>query len=170
MIQAEGNHVVNLISCFVYCVCMEKIILLVASPGGHFVQLSLLAEGLSDVEIIAASTYETKPSFMIAKRYEVLPDFSRSTFLRIFRVLSVCREILVRTHPHLVVTTGAAPGLVMVVIAHLLGIKSIWIDSIANSRKLSLSGRIAQKIGIIVLSQWEEVAKQSGVSYEGRLV
>ncbi len=148
----------------------EKKILLVASPGGHFVQLSLLAEGLKGVELTAVSSYEKKPSFMKASGYEVLPDFNRDIFYHIFSIILKCRKILQKTMPDLVVTTGAAPGLVMATIAKLSGIRSLWIDSLANSRKLSLSGRIAKYFGVIVLSQWQEVARQSGVKYEGRII
>lgn len=148
----------------------QKTVLLVASPGGHFVQLSLLAEGLSGVKIVAACTYQKQPSFMLADSYEVLEDFNRDNIYKIFRVILNCRRILKKVQPALVVTTGAAPGLVMVFAARLSGVKAVWIDSIANSRKLSLSGRIAKFIGIKVLSQWQNVADENNVRYEGRVI
>ena len=145
-------------------------LLLIASPGGHFVQLSLLAEGLQDVAIVAVCSYEKKPSFMPALQYEVVPDFNRENVYRVFGVILKCRKILQRVQPDLVVTTGAAPGLVMVLVARLSGIKTVWIDSIANSRKLSFSGRIAKFFGVKVLSQWQHVAEENNVRYEGRVI
>jgi len=148
----------------------RKKVLLVASPGGHFVQLSLLAEGLHNVDIAAACTYQRQPSFMPAGEYEVLPDFNRDNLYKIFNVLFQCKRILQKIQPDLVVTTGAAPGLAMIFVARLLRIETVWIDSIANSQKLSLSGRIAKFIGGRVLSQWQDVADKYNVRYEGRVV
>jgi UDP-N-acetylglucosamine:LPS N-acetylglucosamine transferase len=70
----------------------------------------------------------------------------------------------------LVVSTGALPGVVCILAARLLGKKTLWIDSIANSKKLSLSGKIAKKIAHKTLSQWPEVAAQEGVAYQGRVL
>lgn len=147
-----------------------KKVLLVASPGGHFVQLSLLAECLTDVERLVVGTYESRPSFMPSERYLKVDDFSRDNAYIFFKVLAQGCRILYKEKPDLVVTTGAAPGLVILLLSKFFQINSIWIDSVANTKCLSLSGRIAQKLGAVVMSQWEEVSKQSEVRYEGRLI
>lgn len=149
---------------------MSKKILMVASPGGHFVQLSLLAEGLGCHDIIVASTYSIKPGFMPGSHYENIPDFNRDSFYKVFPALWACLRILRKYQPDLVVSTGAAPGLVMVVAAKIKGVRAVWVDSLANSKKLSLSGTLVKRLGGIVLSQWENVAQEEGVQYKGRVV
>ncbi|WP_338035615.1 hypothetical protein [Billgrantia antri] len=57
-----------------------------------------------------------------------------------------------------VISTGAAPGLLVLFAGWLLGRKTIWVDSIANSRRLSLSGRAACLFATQVLTQWPELA------------
>ncbi len=144
--------------------------MLIASPGGHFVQLSLLAEKFPEECLVIVGTYATKPKFMNGIDYEQVPDFNRNSFYMVFAAFWKSFKIIKKYKPQLVVTTGAAPGLVMLIISRILGIQSVWIDSLANSRKLSLSGNIARKIGGIVLSQWEHVASDSGVLYKGRVI
>ncbi|GLQ75302.1 glycosyltransferase family protein [Vibrio penaeicida] len=149
---------------------MKNKVLLISSPGGHFVQLSLLAEMLDEYDVIVAGTYDKKPSFIVADRYYKVDDFSRDDAYKSVKVLFQCLKLLRKEKPKLVITTGAAPGLVMLFLSKFLGIKSIWIDSVANSQTLSLSGKIAKKLGVQVLSQWEKVAEKCDVNYYGRLI
>ncbi len=145
-------------------------IMLVASPGGHFVELSLVAECLQDMHVMIVSTYEEKPSFMHGDEYFQVSDFSRDNAHMMVKVLGECYRILKNHKPKLIVTTGAAPGLMMAIVGRVFGIKSIWIDSIANSQYISLSGKIAKAFGIKVFSQWENVAKSSNSEYHGKLL
>ncbi|QMV13415.1 glycosyltransferase family protein [Vibrio spartinae] len=149
---------------------MKNKILLVASPGGHFVQLSLLSEKLDCCERIVAGTYDKQPGFMAGERYYQISDFSRDTAYLAIKVVFQCLKILKKERPSLVVTTGAAPGLVMALLSKMSGIKTVWVDSIANSKKLSLSGRLAAKCRIHVISQWREVAESHQVTYQGRVI
>ncbi|MDC0609986.1 UDP-N-acetylglucosamine transferase subunit ALG14 [Vibrio sp.] len=148
---------------------MSKI-LLVASPGGHFVQLSLIAEKMSEHQRIVVGTYDKAPSFMHCEHYHRITDFSRTDAYKALFVSLKAIKILVSEKPELVITTGAAPGLIFAFLAKLLGKKSVWVDSIANSKQLSLSGKIARKLGIKVLSQWKNVAHDNGLQYQGRVI
>lgn len=148
---------------------MSKI-LLVASPGGHFVQLSLIAEKMAGNQRVVVGTYDKAPSFMHCEKYYKIADFSRTDAYKASFVSLSAIKILLSEKPDLVVTTGAAPGLIFAFLAKLLGKKAVWIDSIANSKQLSLSGKLARKFGIKVLSQWKPVAEQNGLEYQGRVI
>lgn len=148
----------------------NKKLLFVASPGGHLVQLGLIAECFDDVERVIVSTYKEKPAFLSGDDYRRVDDFSRDNPHIAFKVFMQCFRILRREHPDLVVTTGAAPGLIMVIVGRLLRVRCVWVDSIANSKKLSLSGRIASKLGVSVISQWKAVAENSNLIYRGRVI
>jgi hypothetical protein len=41
--------------------------------------------------------------------------------------------------PNIILTTGAAPGVLAVIVGKLRGPKNIWVDSIANVERLALS-------------------------------
>lgn len=145
-------------------------ILLVASPGGHFVQMSLVAEGFKDHNIVVASTYPKKPTFMPGDSYEQLPDFSRHSCFRFFPCFYKAVTIIKKHCPDLIITTGAAPGLVMILAAKIFRVKAVWVDSLANSKRLSLSGRLAERMRVDTLTQWPDVAKNAGGRYEGRVI
>ncbi len=67
---------------------------------------------------------------------------------------------MIREKPDVVITTGAAPGLVAVFIAMLMRKRTIWIDSIANVAHLSLSGRIASHFVSRTYTQWQDLATE----------
>jgi UDP-N-acetylglucosamine:LPS N-acetylglucosamine transferase len=62
--------------------------------------------------------------------------------------------IVLKFRPSTIVTTGAAPGVFAVRLGKLLGARTVWIDSIANSEELSLSGRLVRKHVDLCLTQW----------------
>ncbi|WP_299235919.1 hypothetical protein [uncultured Halomonas sp.] len=78
-------------------------------------------------------------------------------------------RIVRRSQPDLVISTGAAPGLLVLFAGFLLGKKTLWVDSIANCRRLSLSGRAAKLFATRVLTQWPDLAT-GRVCYLGRLL
>jgi hypothetical protein len=53
----------------------------------------------------------------------------------------------------------------------LFGAKVIWLDSVANTEKLSMSGRMIRYFADLVLSQWPDVAaKYPNVEYAGEVI
>ena len=66
--------------------------------------------------------------------------------------------IVLKFRPSTIVTTGAAPGVFAVRLGKLLGARTVWIDSIANSEELSLSGRLVRRHVDLCLTQWPHLA------------
>jgi hypothetical protein len=46
----------------------------------------------------------------------------------------------------------------------------MWIDSIANVKQLSSSGKLAGKFADVWLTQWPDLAKESGPRYWGAVL
>ncbi|GLQ07927.1 hypothetical protein GCM10007924_31490 [Sneathiella chinensis] len=70
--------------------------------------------------------------------------------------------ILIRERPHVIVTTGAAPGFFALLLGKILRSRTIWIDSIANAEEMSLSGQKAKSFADLWLTQWEHLSGGSG--------
>lgn len=121
---------------------------------------------------------------MVFLTTELIPAAERKndvTYLRILEsnrnqkskfILSLLQMIwyFIRYRPDIVVTTGASPGLSSVIIGKLFRVKTIWLDSIANSEELSWSGKIAGKFADIWLTQWESLESSNGPLYKGRVL
>lgn len=79
--------------------------------------------------------------------------------------------ILLRYRPALVVTTGALPGLLALLLAkRLLGSATVWIDSVANVDEVSMSGRKARRHADLWLTQWEHLATPDGPGFFGSVI
>lgn len=148
-------------------------IMMVASGGGHLVQLCRLVRAMerdtaADALLVTSGALpEEAPAFA---GVAACTDFSRDDPWRALHTFAEIRRLLRDHRPEFVVTTGAAPGLVAIVAARMRGLRCLWIDSLANPRRLSLSGRLARLAGATVISQWPAVARRHGVGYHGSVL
>ncbi|MFN3685265.1 glucuronosyltransferase [Salinarimonas sp.] len=129
----------------------------VASKGGHWEQMLALREVFDGVEAIYVTTDESARAGVNGV-VEIVGDCSRSDVLSVLRCAWQSLELFLRYRPRTVVSTGAAPGLIMLFWARLFGARTIWIDSVANVEKLSMSGRIASYFVHHCFTQWPHVA------------
>jgi UDP-N-acetylglucosamine:LPS N-acetylglucosamine transferase len=146
-----------------------KKILFISSPGGHWVQLLKIAEGTasSDHEVAISSTYK---EFYSGFKYYNINDFNRNNLIYgIIKILPKLYFILKDFSPDLVVTTGAAPGLIASVFFRVFKVKVIWVDSLANSEEISMSGKIASITCNTVLTQWKNLETKN-IKYKGRVL
>ena len=147
-------------------------ICLAASSGGHLTQLLKIAECWRDYETFCVTT-----SKLVAQRLSeygkvyVIGECNHLQPYRVTRVLFCCLRIVSRERPDVVISTGAAGGCMMCFLGKLFAAKVIWIDSIANTKKLSMSGWMIRPFADLILSQWPDVAeKYPNVEYVGEVI
>jgi len=147
-------------------------ICLAASSGGHLTQLLKLSESWRgyDIFFMTTTTVVREKLSRFGKVY-IVGECNRRHPIRVLLVLSRCIKIVFRERPGVVISTGAAVGCLVSFLAKILGAKIIWIDSITNVEKMSLSGRMVKHIADLVLVQWIElVDKYSNVEYVGKVI
>lgn len=131
----------------------------VASIGGHWVQLLRIAKALEkEFDVVYMSTHEKCATMVEGRVYYSMNDFSRWDFYKMFPELLHSIYIICKEKPSIAITTGAAPGLVCLFAAKICGIRTVWIDSIANVEHISFSGRIASKFASRIYTQWPSLA------------
>ena len=147
-----------------------------ASAGGHTNQLLSLLEhvgGWPEPPSFYVTTLDILATTYAARggRTYVLGECDRRKLLAIPGVIWRSMRYAWRERPDVVVTTGSMPLMVFCLWAKLFGAKVVWIDSIANTGRLSMSGNIARRFADLCLTQWPEVAQRSkGVEYVGQLI
>ncbi len=137
---------------------VRKKVLAVASSGGHWQQLLRLEELFDSYDCSFVSTRSDYRTTVLGSRFFTVADVNR---WRKWRIPFACIQmfcIMLRVRPDVVISTGALPGLIAVILGRVFGARCIWLDSIANSEELSLSGRIAGKFAQLWLTQWEHLA------------
>lgn len=144
-----------------------KKVLAVASGGGHWKQLMLLKPAFEGHKVKFVTTIEGLAAESDITDYVVVKDSNQNEKLALLYSLFQMFLTVIKFRPNVVITTGAAPGVLAILVGRLIGAKTIWVDSIANSEELSLGGNISRKISCIVLSQWEHLASESPIQYQG---
>lgn len=130
----------------------------------------LLRPGFETFDVTYATTNPLLPARDGIDAVEVLPDCNRDQPIRSLRSLLASFGLIWRTRPHVVLTTGALPGLFCLIFARLLGARTVWVDSIANWDEPSLSGRLARPFASLWLTQWPHLANNRSMLYRGALL
>lgn len=147
-----------------------KRIVAIASAGGHFNQLMLLRPGYAHHDVTYLTTLPGLAAQFGALPAHQIPDCNADTPVRALGAgLAIFWRIL-RLRPHVVISTGALPGVMALAAGRVLGAHTIWVDSVANAEELSASGRLARRFVHLTLSQWPEVAEAAGVAHEGSIL
>jgi UDP-N-acetylglucosamine:LPS N-acetylglucosamine transferase len=145
---------------------------LVASAGGHLNQLLRLADSWKDHEtfFIATSSVVSEKLKKFGKVY-IVQECNRKNPLLLLKLFIQSLLIVLREKSKVVISTGAAAGCIECFLCKIIGAKVIWIDSITNVEKLSLSGTMVRYIADMFFVQWPELTqKYKKVMYVGTIV
>ena len=145
-------------------------LLAIASAGGHWEQMMLVRAAFSDVQVLYLTTMAGLPERFDALPARTIADCDRQKkFAIMTSAVGIARHFLYY-RPDVVFTTGALPGLIAIIFGRIIGSHTIWLDSLANADKLSMSGRWAKRFAHECLSQWEHVAEVEGVEFVGNVL
>ena len=145
-------------------------VLAIASSGGHWIQLQRLMPAFNSQKIIFVSTHEGYRKQVAENDFYSVSDGSRWQKLKLIEMGFEVGRIIFLEKPDVIISTGAAPGLMAIIWGWLLCKKSIWIDSIANVDRISMSGRIAKKFCTLHLTQWEHLADNKTTFFKGTVI
>lgn len=146
-----------------------------ASAGGHMNELLKLLEAsrswpqppafyVTTLEALAEKVAQLGPVYIIG-------ECNRQHPLKALGVLTRSVKVVLKERPDVVITTGSLPLAMVCLSAKLFGAKIVWIDSIANIERFSLSGRMMLPFADLFLTQWPELAQRhKNVEYAGAIV
>ena len=142
---------------------MSKKVLVVASGGGHWIQMRRLQPAFDGLEVVFASVHSAYAEEVPGNRFYTIRDVTRWDRIGLAMLIAQLALILLRERPQVVVTTGSAPGMIALALAKcLLRSRTMWIDSIANCEQISLSGMRAKRFCDVWLTQWPHLQKAGG--------
>ncbi|GAA4329034.1 oligosaccharide biosynthesis protein Alg14 [Flaviaesturariibacter amylovorans] len=147
----------------------KKKIAAVASGGGHWIELVRLRPLLDKHDVEYFSTNKGFAATVEGKPFHLVPEVSRWNKGRVIPVMWQMARILRRIRPSVVISTGAAPGLLGLLVGKMLGARTIWIESVCHAEKISLSGRMALRFCDRVYTQWPHLAGGK-VIYQGTVL
>jgi hypothetical protein len=152
---------------------MKKLkICVVASPGGHLTQVLRISRAWKQYSAFYVSTSQTVASSLTKRgRYYIIEESGRGHFFSTFKCLVQCIRIIIREKPNVIISGGSGCGSFLCVIGKLFGAKAVWLDSIANVDKMSLSGMVTRPFVDLCIVQWpKHVEKYKNVEYWGKVI
>jgi hypothetical protein len=121
-------------------------------------------------DVAYVTTLESYRAETASARFYVVRDANFHRKLALAWMALHVALIVLWERPHLVISTGAAPGYFGLRVASLIGSRTIWVDSIANAEQLSLSGRRVGRYADLWLTQWPHLAGPEGPFFEGAVL
>ena len=147
-------------------------ICLVASAGGHLTQLRKVANAWTGYSTFwITSKNVVRRTLNGDGKVYVVGECNREHLGRVVLVFFRCLRAIFTEKPDVVISTGAAPGCIAVFLGKLRGAKVVWLDSITNVDRLSLSGWMVRPFADLFLVQWPELTtKYRRVEYVGEVI
>lgn len=143
-----------------------KKVLFIASTGGHLSELMQLKRIYDkyDYHII---TEKTESTVGLKNKYKNKIDYlifgtKDHVFSYIFKFIGNCLKsfyLFLKIRPEYIVTTGTHTAVPISYIGKIFGSKIIFIETFANSKTRTLSGKMIYPITDLFIVQWEEMLK-----------
>ena len=147
----------------------ERRVLVVSSGGGHWVEALRLRPAFEGCEVAWASVEAFLAADVTPERFHRVLDVTRWNKVRWLVTVGQLIRVLHRERPNVIVSTGALPGFLCVLLGRVLGIRTVWLDSFANVEQLSMSGQLAGRVVDLWLTQWPHLAVEGGPEFRGKV-
>ena len=141
-----------------------KRVLFISSTGGHFSELLQLKSLFKKYDsYIVTEKDKTNENFKgeYGDRLYFLPYGTRSKmFSYVFKYFYLCLKtiyLFFKIRPKYIVTTGTHTAVPMCYLGKIFGCKIIFIETFANSKSKTLSGRMIYPIANLFIVQWKEM-------------
>ena len=147
-------------------------VLFVASTGGHLSELHDLAAYFRGVRSHWVTFDKPYANVLLAGQAITFAYYPTVRNPRnLVRNFLLAVRLLRRLRPRAVVTTGSGVGVPFVYAARLLGMRAIFVESLARSDELSLSARLVYPVCTELFVQWPELTERyRRVRYAGALL
>lgn len=142
--------------------------LIVASPGGHLLQMLALEPAWEDMERTWVTLRSTDVEYLLREE-EVIYGHGPTprnvgNFLRNLRL---AWRVLREQDPDVIVSTGAGLALPFFVLGRLQRRRLVYVESITRVEKLALTGRLVYPLASAFFVQWDSLARLRRARFHG---
>jgi UDP-N-acetylglucosamine:LPS N-acetylglucosamine transferase len=143
-------------------------VLLVASPGGHLLQMLALEPAWSDLERVWVTLNSTDVEYLLQDEDVVyghgptprnIPNF--------FRNLRLAWRVLRDEDPGVVVSTGAGLAFPFFLLGRLQRRRLVYVESITRVERLGLTGKLVYPLADAFFVQWDSLAGLRRARFHG---
>jgi beta-1,4-N-acetylglucosaminyltransferase len=145
---------------------------LVCSCGGHFYQLYSLKNFWENYDRFWVTFPHNDTQVLLENERKFWAYHPTTRNIKNFvKNLFLSYKILRREKPQVIISTGAGVAVPFIYMGRLLGIKTIYIESLTRSQSLSFSGKLVYLVAQHILVQWPELAaKHRKLLFKGNVI
>ena len=143
---------------------------LVCSHGGHLTEIMYLLDAFEGHELFFITYNNFRTKNLDQKKY-LLENIGTSP-LKMFKSFFQIGKILIKEKPDTIVSTGSEIAIPTFILAKMLGIKTIFIESWCRVKTKSGTGKIVYHLSDLFLVQWPELIELYGkkAKYVGAVI
>ena len=137
-------------------------LLIVCSSGGHLLQMQELREAWDSFERLWV-TFDKSDARSLLRGERVVHAHcpTNRNVPNLLRNLRLAYRVLRRERPSAILTTGAGVAVPFAWVGRLLGVPTIYVESVTRIDGLSLSGKLIKPAAQYMYVQWPELAETS---------
>ena len=154
---------------------MKKKVLFISSTGGHLNELLQLKSLFYNYDYLLV-TEKDKSTISLKDKYNIkylVYGTRKNLFSYFFKfIFNFIKSfiIFIKFKPDVVITTGAHTCVAMIFISKLFKKKSIYIETMANRKTKTMTGKIVEKWVTYFVVQWEDMKSLYEDSVYGGLI
>jgi len=131
-------------------------ICLTCSHGGHLTEMLQLMDVFKEHDIFFI-TYEGERTKELSPKYTI-----KNGEINLLMSIPSIFGILIKEKPRLIISTGSEIAIPVFYAGRLLGIKTIFIESLCRINEPSGTGKLVYLVSNVFLVQWKELQKKYG--------
>jgi UDP-N-acetylglucosamine:LPS N-acetylglucosamine transferase len=135
----------------------KPLICIVSSCGGHLTEIRSIVKPQSHYDLMYVLNDKIKLSGDMQGCTQFIRHSERD-WLFIINLLEAWK-ILTRSKPQIVVSAGAGPVIPFALVSKLLGIPTVFVETVARVTAPSMSGRLMYYLADRFFYQWESLAE-----------
>jgi beta-1,4-N-acetylglucosaminyltransferase len=134
--------------------------LIVASPGGHLLQMLALEPAWSDLDRTWVTLRSADVEYLLEDEEVVFGHGPTPRNVgNFFRNLRLARRVLREHDPEVIVSTGAGLALPFFLLGRLQRRRLVYVESITRVEKLALTGRLVYPLSDAFFVQWPSASE-----------
>ena len=146
-------------------------ILLVASPGGHLLQMMTLEPAWRGLERCWVTLPAADSNYLLAAEDVVFAHGPTPRNIpNLLRNLRLAWRTVRERDPDVILSTGAALAVPFFIVGRLLRRRLIYVESLTRVEQLAMSGRLVYPLADAFFVQWEDTTRRRRAVYAGSVV
>lgn len=142
--------------------------LLVASPGGHMLQMLALEPAWSDLDRTWVTLRSTDVEYLLRDEDVIYGHGPTPRDIgNFFRNLRLARRVLREQNPSVIISTGAGLALPFFLLGRLQRRRLVYVESITRVEKLALTGRLVYPLASSFFVQWDSLSELPKARFHG---